>query len=172
MSKTDEETVNEVMNRVEAKDAGAMCQLGCYYYNGQLGLSQDREKALELYARAANLGYKKAHNNLAGVYHEGGDMKKAKFHFEAAAMAGCDDARYNLGIIEGKSENVERALKHWKIAASAGNHNAMQILKVSYNKGLVSRDIMDSTLTAYNSSCVEMRSEARDAAISKLMLLA
>jgi TPR repeat protein len=169
MSKTDEETVNELMNRVEAKDAGAMCQLGCYYYYGQLGLSQDREKALELYARATNLGYKKAHKNLAGVYHEGGDMKKAKFHFEAAAMAGCDVARYNIGIIEGKLGNVERALKHWKIAASAGNHEAMQILKVSYNKGLVSQDTMDSSLSAYNTVCAEMRSEARDATISKLM---
>jgi hypothetical protein len=41
---------------------------------------------MELYAREADLGYKKAHGNLAGIYHDKGDMKKAKFHFEVAAI--------------------------------------------------------------------------------------
>ena len=40
---------------------------------------------MELYARAAELGYNDKHHNLAGVYHEGGDLEQAKFHFEAAA---------------------------------------------------------------------------------------
>jgi hypothetical protein len=32
-----------------------------------------------------------------------------------------------------------------------------------FEKGFVNRDTIDSTLTAYNNSCAEMRSEARDA---------
>jgi TPR repeat protein len=36
---------------------------------------------MDLYTRAADLGYKDAHHNLAGVYHEGGDLMKAKFHY-------------------------------------------------------------------------------------------
>jgi hypothetical protein len=35
---------------------------------------------------------------LGDVYHKGGDMKKAKFHFEAAAMAGNEVARCIVGI--------------------------------------------------------------------------
>jgi len=31
---------------------------------------------------------------------EGGNMKKAKFHYEAAAMAGQESAQFNLGVIE------------------------------------------------------------------------
>jgi TPR repeat protein len=51
-------------------------------------LQQDHEKAMELYYRSAELGYGKANHRLANIYYEGGNMKKAKFHFEAAAMAG------------------------------------------------------------------------------------
>ena len=93
----------------------------------------------------------------------GGNRKKAKFHFEAAAMAGHDGARFNLGVIEAESGNMERAVKHWTIAASAGCFRAMGDLLIPLKKGDVSRESIDSTLVAYNASCAEMRSKARDA---------
>jgi TPR repeat protein len=92
-------------------------------------------------------------------------MKKAKFHFEATAMAGHEGARYNLGSLETNSGNLERAVKHWIIAASAGEYDAMYHLRICFERGHVSRESIDSTLTAYNSSCADMRSEARDAYI-------
>ena len=150
------------MKRVEANDSGAISSLASYYLHGVNGFQQDHTKAMELYVRAANIGYKKAHNNLAGVYYEGGDMKKAKFYFEAAAMAGHEVARCNLGNMEFKSGNMDRAIKHWTIAASAGHYKAMFQLKICFEKGLVSRKSIDSTLEAYYNSCAEMRSEARD----------
>jgi hypothetical protein len=59
-----------------------------------------------------------------------------------------------------------RALKHWTIAPSTGNYTAMYDMLVNLKQGHgVSRDAVISTLTAYNASCVEMRREARDAAI-------
>jgi hypothetical protein len=60
---------------------------------------------------------------------------------------------------------MERAVKHWKIAASAGYHKAMHNLLIALRKGHISRESIDSTLAAYNSSCAEMRSEARNASI-------
>jgi TPR repeat protein len=117
---------------------------------------------MELYARAANLGYKKAHNNLAYIYHEGGNMKKAKFHYETAAMAGHEGARYNLGFMEVNDGNVDRAVKHWAIAASAGHYIAIHALRTAFEKGIISRESIKSTLKAYNNSCAEMRSEARE----------
>jgi TPR repeat protein len=150
---------------VEANDAGAICALANHYHYGLRGFQQDYAKAIELYVRAADLGYKKAHNNLAGIYLEGGDMKKAKFHFEAAAMAGHDFARSNLGVMEYSSGNMERAVKHWTIAASAGQYYAMNLLRTGFEKGYVSRESINSTLVAYNDSCAEVRSEARDAFI-------
>jgi TPR repeat protein len=161
-----------MMRRVEANDAASIFMLAVSYHHGVRGFQQDHAKAIELYARAASLGDKEAHNNLAGIYHEGGDMKKAKFYFEAAAMAGHDIARYNLGSLESNSGNVEgavRAINYWTIAASAGHYNAMHELRELFDQGVVSRESIDSTLTAYNSSCAEMRSEARDARIRAII---
>jgi TPR repeat protein len=168
LGKTNEDNIQEMMKRVEVNDAGAMTALANDYYSrGQLGLQlqQDREKAKELYARAAELGSSQAHFQLGNYYDEGGDLKKKKFHYEAAAMAGHEVARNNLGTMEAQSGNMERAVKHWMISASAGYYKAMHNLLIAFNQGLVSRDAMDSTLTAYNNACAVMRSEARDAYI-------
>jgi TPR repeat protein len=162
---TAEEEIKQTMKRVEANDAGAMCQLGNQYIHGDEGLLQDREKAVELWKKAAELGSSKAQFQLGNEYRQRGDSKKAKFHYEAAAMAGHEVARNNLGSMEAKLGNGEQAVKHFKIAASAGEYMSMQNLRTAFNKGLVSRNAMDSTLTAYNNSCAEMRSKARDAFI-------
>jgi TPR repeat protein len=163
--KTVSDRVEELKKRAEANDAVAMSALGSYNYHGIYGLLQDRGKAKEIYARAAELGCSQAHYNLGSIYLEGGDMKKAKFHYEAAAMAGDEVARNNLGTMEIESGNMERAVKHLMIAASAGHYDAMHNMLVAFNNGVVSRESIDSTLTAYNTSCAEMRSEARDACI-------
>jgi TPR repeat protein len=167
--KTAEETVQDKMKRVEANDAGAISALADCYYHGHLGLQQDLAKALELWRQAAELGSSQAHYQLGTYYHEGGDMKRAKFHYEAAAMAGHGPARCNLGLMEIKSGNTERAVKHWMIATSTGDYNAMQCMIELFTQGMVSRDAIDSTLIAYNNSCAEMRSEARDAYIRLLI---
>jgi hypothetical protein len=56
------------------------------------------------------------------------------------------------------------------IAASAGHCDAMKNLLIAFNHVSASRaTTIDSSLTAYNNSCVEMRSEARDAAIREFI---
>jgi hypothetical protein len=169
ISAVDEKSVEELMKRVEANDAGATCLLGSYYSHGLLGLQQDLVKGVKLWTQAAKLGSSKAHFFLGKHYYKGGDLTKAKFHYESAAIAGHEVARCNIGVIEAQSENNERAIKHWKIAASAGNHTAMNNMLFAFYEGLVSRDEIDSTLAAYNNSCGEKRSEARDARICMFM---
>ena len=134
--------------------------LGIYQRDG--GLLQDQAKALELYARAAELGSCRAYFSLSTEYDLGGDLKKARFHYGAAAMAGHEAARYNLGYIKRKSGNVVRAMKHMRIAAYAGCYNGMNAIIVALRQRMVSRDEVDSIMTAYNNSCAEMRSEAKD----------
>jgi TPR repeat protein len=167
--KTEEERVKEMMRRVEANDPASIRMLATHYHLGIAGFQQDLTKAIELYVRAADLGSSEAHCSLGDIYREGGNLKKAKFHYEAAAMAGCEVSRYNLGGLEAQSGNIERAVKHWIIVASVGNYTAMQSLKICFENGLVSRESIDTALTAYNRSCTEMRSEARDAFIRAIM---
>jgi TPR repeat protein len=167
--KTDEEDVEELMKRVEANDPASICMLASCYYHGRDGFQEDHTKSMELFNRAAELGYSKAHNPLGKLYYEVGYLKKSKFHLEAAAMAGNEVARYNAGCTEANSGNVERAVKHWTIAASAGESFAMHNLRICFENGHISRESIDSTLTAYNSSCAEMRSESRDASIHAII---
>ena len=93
---------------------------------------------------------------------KGGDLKKAKFYCKAAAMAGHERARCQLGNWEAEAGNMEQAVKHWTIAASCGCYRSMQELRLWFGIGVVSRESIDSNLKAYNNSCVEMSSEARD----------
>jgi TPR repeat protein len=167
-SRTVEEEVEEIMRRVEANDAASISLLANCYHHGLDGFQQDHARAIELYAKGADLGHSEAHCQLANIYHKRGNLKKAKFHYEAAAMAGDEHARYNLGIMEANSGNMERAIKHWTIAASAGYHTAMHELRILFEKGDVGEELIDSTLAAYNNSCAEMRSEARDAYIHSI----
>jgi hypothetical protein len=125
---------------------------------GMLCLTSTRDYILRTNLRICDF-------HLGNTYHAGGDMKKAKLHYETAAMAGHEGARSNLGSIECNSGNMNRAVRHWIIAASAGHHIAMHILREIFEERIVSRDVIVSTLTAYINSCAEMRSEARDAYI-------
>jgi TPR repeat protein len=163
MSKTVDELHGEIMKRVDANDATSICLLADCCYKGLNGIQQDHAKAMEIYNRAAELGWGVAHSHLGKLYHEGGYLKKAKFHYEIAAMAGDEVARYSIGVMEAQSGNILRAAKHWTIAASAGDYNAMRHLIALFERGKVSRESIDSTLIAYNNSCAERRSEARDA---------
>ena len=165
--KTNEEEIEEILKRVEVNDAGAMCVLGTYYHHGVHGLQQDRTKAMNLWKQAAELGSSNSHFAMGGTYDDWGYSEKAKFHFEAAAMAGHERAR--CIVVDFEEGKKERAIKHWMIAASAGDCYAMKNLLIDFKQGVFSRESIDSTLTAYNNSCAEMRSEARDAYIRLLI---
>jgi TPR repeat protein len=158
-----EEEVADMMKRVAANDPASICMLATHYHLGRAGFQQNHAKTVELLTKSAELGFSKAHSLLGNVYYIGGTSKKAKFHYEAAAMAGDEVSRYNLAICENELGNMDRAVKHLKIGASAGDSRAMHQLRTFFEEGTVSRESIDSTLIAYNNSCAEMRSEARDA---------
>jgi TPR repeat protein len=76
-NKTEEDKVADMMKRVEANDAASICVLAAHYNQGLGGVQQDHIKAIELFTKSADLGFSKAHNSLGGIYHDGGEMKKA-----------------------------------------------------------------------------------------------
>ena len=52
---SDGEYIERIKTRVEADDAGAICQLVCFYSHGR-GVPQDSVKAVKLYLKAGKLG--------------------------------------------------------------------------------------------------------------------
>ena len=74
------------------------------YITGLHGLTQDYDKALELYHRQESL----VMLDLKGVEK---DKKRATHYYELAAMMGDAKARYNLGNVGIREGNIDRALR-------------------------------------------------------------
>ena len=164
----DMETNERLKKRVEAGDAQAIYSVGGYHRVGAYCFPQDMDKALELWHRAAELGFAKSYNNIGHAYNNGigveVDKKKAMHYFELAAMGGNEGARHNLGINEGKARNLERALKHLMIAVRDGQPESLEVIKGLYSKGCVSKQDYTKALQAYQTYLGEITSEQRDEA--------
>ena len=166
--KSDEEVNERTLKLVEAKDANAMYNIGCCYFRGDRGFPRNYNKAIELYIRAAELGYAPAYNNLGACYGNGEgvevDKKKAIHYWEKAAMLGPADARYNLGVFEVQADNTERAKKHWMIAAKDGDSMSLAAIQSLHSAGLVTKEEYTTSLCAYQTYLNEVKSVQRDEA--------
>ncbi len=56
--------------------ARAMCELGRWYRQGDFGIEKNEEKAIELFEKAAELGYHKAFSWLSICYKNGNGVEK------------------------------------------------------------------------------------------------
>ena len=167
-----EEEVERLKKLMDKGNPSAYNNLGGCYERGILGLPQDRAKANELYLKAGEVGVgcAEAYYNLGNSYSVGNgveiDRKKAKHFYELASMNGDARSRHNLGCIEGQTGNHQRATKHFIISASAGYKHSLDLVKVGYMDGIVTKDEYANTLRAYQKSQDEMKSKARDKALT------
>jgi len=164
---SDEKRIKSITKLTENGNAEAFNQLGGHYDEGAMGLSQDQQKANELFLKAGELGCADGYFNLGSSYASGSgvnvDKKKAQHFYELAAMGGSIEARYNLGCTEKQSGNYERAMKHFIIAASAG-YKCVDVVKLGFMAGIVTKDEYANTLRSYQKSINEMKSDMRDQA--------
>ena len=164
----DNEFISRCKIRMVHDDAMAIQFLGSCYNNGGYGLPKDREKAMELFIRAAELGSAQAHNNIAFLYENGQgveeDMIKAQYHYKLAAIGGHEEARDKLGHIEGLRGNNNQALKHFIIGASCGYDDSLDMVGAAYQGGGLSKDEYAKMLRTYQTSIDEMKSEQRSKA--------
>jgi len=111
---SDDEQVKRVKKLMDKGNGNAFQHLACYYAQGTCGMSQDWEKARELWLQAGELGCAGAYHNL-GVYYDDGhgvdvDKKSTIYYYEIAAMKGDVKSRINLGSVEWKAGNYDRAV--------------------------------------------------------------
>ena len=94
-----EEETRKCKKRMEAGDAETFHQVGIAYETGDRGVPRDKNKALEMWNRAADLGHADAHHHIADAYLHGKgvekDDDKASYHLERAAIRGHEMARYS-----------------------------------------------------------------------------
>jgi TPR repeat protein len=138
-------------------------------------LEGDYGKALQYYAKAAELGDLDAQFLFGGLYHHGHgvekDMKKAVYHFEQAAIGGHPLARSILADYEVKNKRPDRAVKHLIIAANLGHERSMKELREHYSDGNMNEDDFDATLRKHQSAIDEMKSAERKKVELTLMQL-
>ena len=164
--RSDEEIVDMLKKRVDINDARAIYNLGCGYSQGLYGLPQDRDKALELWHRAGELGNTESDCCIGNSYRNGHgvdrDVKKATHYYELAAMEGNVNARSNLGSIEVLAGNIDRALKHLMIAAGGGSNESLKMIQRMYKNGHAVKDDYMNALRAYQTYLGEVKSDDRD----------
>ena len=168
-----EEIMERMKKRMEVDDAQAIYEVGCCYYDGMRGFPQDRDKGLELWHRAAELGYAASYSNIGVAYFNGAcvgrDEKKAMHYFELAAIGGDVVARHNLGLLSGATarkckSNYDRALKHFMIAVGSGDNESLNMIQQMYKGGNATKDDYAKALLAYQAYLDEVRSDQRDQA--------
>ena len=135
---------------------------------GEHGLVQDRDKALELWHRAGELGSVSAYFAIGLSYLNGDgvqqDLMKAIHYWELAAMRGDVMARQNLGIYEESIGNIDRAMKHFQIAAKFGCEKTLKVVQDCFKSGLVAKDDYANVLRARQQYVQEISSNERDKA--------
>ena len=165
--KSENEMVKRTMKRAEINDPHAIHNTGMFYREGVSGITQDYRKALELWHRAADLGFTEAYVSIGYAYDCGKgvkrDKKKAK-HYELAALKGNEVARHNLGCVERDAGNIDRALKHYTIAVRSGNNDSLEAIQELYSKGYATKEDYAKALRSYQEYLSEIKSVQRDEA--------
>jgi len=149
--------------------------VGDYYRRGTDGVTQDYNKALELFHRSGKLGHSMAYCNIGIAYYKGigveVDKEKAKHYWELAAMSGNALARRNLGNnellvhnMEKKAGNFDRALKHYTIAARDGDSESLNMIKEMYSKDDATKEDYMKALRSYQEYLNEIKNSQRDEA--------
>ena len=175
-----------IKKRMDMNDFNAFDQLGYDYEVGDMGLTKDSSKALELWKKSAELGSVFAHCRVANEYRCGNivesDMAKAFHHWRLAAIGGHEQARHNLGLIERQQGNLNiglgllekgdsnmvRAYRHFLIAARCGYDDSLKKVGDGYKAGYVTKDEYASTLRVHKACRDRMKSKERDKATAKL----
>ena len=170
---SDGDLLKRFEKRIDLNDARALHNLGVKYYEGTNGLPQNLAKALELWHRAAELGFASSYSSIGNFYDIGHGIerntKKATHYWELAAMAGHLHARHNLGVIEARAGNMDKALKHFMIAVKDGgvkdaNADSLENIKQFYMEGHATKEDYTNALRSYQAYVDEIKSDQRDKA--------
>jgi TPR repeat protein len=163
MPKSEEEANKILMKRVQSSDPVAMNMMG-----EDRMREGDSKGAFEYWTKAAGLGDVGAHHNISYLYRDGEgvekDLKKQLHHLEEAAIGGHSKARHYLGFNDGENGRHDRARKHFIIAAKQGEDDALEMAKLGFTKGIMSKEDYEAALRGHQAAVDATKSEQRDAA--------
>ena len=182
MAKLHEEyPIKSLKKLMKKKNSTAFIVMAKRYREGE-GVIQSDTRSLEMYTEAAKLGNAIAYYQIAKLFYEQGtvveeDESKSLEFYKVAAKKGLPDAHKELCKYHQRMGNIRKGsvqahhdrlfIEHMKIMACAGHQEAMNNLMANYRRNsLVSKDILNQTLRAYQASNDLMKSEDRDFALA------
>ena len=117
--------------RYMSDSAGQHFTLALFYlgdmYNSNRGVERDREKALECFENAAELGLVQAQNRSAYLHYHRGNIESALKWWEKAVEQNSAQAKYNLADAHLKGESVEQdSQKAYELLLSAAKQGLPQ----------------------------------------------
>ncbi|EJK57305.1 hypothetical protein THAOC_22668 [Thalassiosira oceanica] len=159
---------DRLLNEGHERDADAIHNLGLKYCYGNLGLTKDVPRAVELWTDAAELGSVEAHYDLGIAYYIGDgveeDKPRAIQHWQEAAMKGHVESRRNIGVVEFNEGNYKLAMKHLMISAKMGYEDSLNSVKQMFMGGLATKAQYAEALRGYGDAVEEMKSHQREEA--------
>ena len=171
--RSDKEILARLRKRVQRKDIEALRRIALKHGFGQLGLSVDPAKCIDLLRQSAGLGSPLAQTQLAS-FHWNGEMgleqseREALKYYEKAAEGGHVLARHNLGCKKDESGDHDVAMRYWRLSASVGYSNSMELLIECFENGLLHHSDLAKTLRVFYRARAEMKSVDRDEYIEYL----
>ena len=158
--KNDADYLAMIQARVAKKDPAAIHLLGQKYYHGRLGLQKDKQRAIQLWTEAAEVGSIEALYSLGLAYFSGDrvqqDKAKAAEFFAKAAMQGHVECRNNLGCIEQQKGNDDRAVRHFLISAKMGDERSVENIKKMFMHGDATKEQYAEAKKGYQDAIEEM----------------
>ena len=157
-----------IQKRVDKGDAAAIRHLGVKYFHGELGLTVNVPRAIELWTEAAELGSLDAHHNLGQVHYSGNGVEEDKprgiHHWQQAALKGRVLSRNSLGADKYYNGDYKRAVQHWMISAKMGHEESLNTIQCMFKGGHATKAQYAEALLGYRDAVEEMKSPQREEA--------
>ncbi|EJK58942.1 hypothetical protein THAOC_20895 [Thalassiosira oceanica] len=160
-----------IQKRVGKGDAEAIKVLGEQYVHGNLGLTKDVSRSIELLTEAAELGSLVAHYKLGIMYYTGDcvegveeDKPRGIRHWQQAATKGHVESRHGLGAVEVINGNHQVAVQHWMISAKMGHERSLNGIKNMFKEGHATKTQYAEALLGYRDAVEETKSPQREVA--------
>ena len=160
--------LDQEMKRVNAGNAETMCHLGEYYFDGEMGLRQDKVEGLKWYHRAVEAGSGDAAFALGRCYKDGDgvekDMEKAMEYFQKSAELDFVLAFAVIGHLLISKDEIEQGMLNVRKAAICGvtDESIFNLLRDGFQCGVITKDEYAYTLRENQAACNEMKSDGRE----------
>ena len=165
----EEYELKRIMKQAETGEHDDMGRIGEYYFDGQMGLKQDKAEGLKWYHRAVEAGSGRAAFSVGMCYYEGDgvdkDDDKALEYLQKAAELDFIPAFYVIGSFNMNIGEVEKGMLNYRKAAMCGYCDdwLFDLLREGFKDGYITKDEYAYTLRENQKACNEMKSDGRDA---------